>query len=141
MLKVRDLMTKKIEFVMPDATISEVAEIMENSDVGIVPVCDEDKKLLGIITDRDIVIRNVAKNRGNAKVSEIMTKRVTTASPNEDIYNISKKMAKHKIRRIPIVEDDNRLVGVVSVADIATGYDNKAEISEMLFQISLPDND
>ena len=117
MLKVKDLMTKNVEFVMPDATISEVAQIMEQSDVGIVPVCDEEKRLVGVITDRDIVIRNVAKNRGDIKVEEIMSKRITTASPNEDIYDISKKMAKHRIRRIPIVEENNVLVGVVSIGD------------------------
>lgn len=136
MLKVKDLMTKNVEFVMPDATISEVAQIMEQSDVGIVPVCDEEKRLVGVITDRDIVIRNVAKNRGDIKVEEIMSKRITTASPNEDIYNISKKMAKHRIRRIPIVEENNVLVGVVSIGDIATKTDYNTEIAEALSEIS-----
>ena len=136
MLKVKDLMTKNVEFVMPDATISEVAQIMEQSDVGIVPVCDEEKRLVGVITDRDIVIRNVAKNRGDIKVEEIMSKRITTASPNEDIYNISKKMAKHRIRRIPIVEENNVLVGVVSIGDIAAKTDYNTEIAEALTEIS-----
>ena len=136
MLKVKDLMTKNVEFVMPDATISEVAQIMEQSDVGIVPVCDEEKRLVGVITDRDIVIRNVAKNRGDIKVEEIMSKRITTASPNEDIYNISKKMAKHRIRRIPIVEENNVLVGVVSIGDIAAKTDYNMEIAEALSEIS-----
>lgn len=136
MLKVKDLMTKNVEFVMPDATISEVAQIMEQSDVGIVPVCDEEKRLVGVITDRDIVIRNVAKNRGDIRVEEIMSKRITTASPNEDIYNISKKMAKHRIRRIPIVEENNVLVGVVSIGDIASKTDYNMEIAESLSEIS-----
>ncbi|MBE5820962.1 MAG: CBS domain-containing protein [Clostridiales bacterium] len=136
MLKVKDLMTKNVEFVMPDATISEVAQIMEQSDVGIVPVCDEEKRLVGVITDRDIVIRNVAKNRGDIKVEEIMSKRITTASPNEDIYNISKKMAKHRIRRIPIVEENNVLVGVVSIGDIAAKTEYNMEIAEALTEIS-----
>lgn len=136
MLKVKDLMSRKIDFVMPDATIEDVAKIMEESDVGIVPVCDEDKKLLGVITDRDIVLRKIAKNRGSLKVEDIMTTRLTTASPNETIYDISKIMAKHKIRRIPIVEDNNRLVGIISIADIAVNKEFDMEVSQAIAEIS-----
>ena len=135
MLKVKDLMTKKIEYVMPDCELREVAEIMKDKDIGIVPVCDEEKKLLGVITDRDIVIRNIARNKGDMKAEEIMTRRITTATPSDNIYEVSKKMAKHKVRRIPIVEN-NKLVGIISIADIIIEKEFALEIAEAMFEIS-----
>lgn len=140
MLKAKDLMSKVLKFVMPDESIETISQIMKDCDLGIVPVLDEEHNLLGVVTDRDIVVRKIAKkanenNKSQVTAEDIMTRNVVTASPDDNIYDISKKMALKKVRRIPIVAN-NKLVGMVSIADIAVTRKFDSEIAEAISEIS-----
>ena len=140
MLKAKDLMSKVLKFVMPNESIETISQIMKDCDLGIVPVLDEEHNLLGVVTDRDIVIINIAKkatgnNKKEMTAEDIMTRNVVTASPDDNIYDISKIMALKKIRRIPIVTN-NKLVGIVSIADIAVTRKFDSEIAEAISEIS-----
>lgn len=135
MLRVKKFMTDVVEFVKPSTSIKEVSKIMKENDIGVIPVCNENKELLGIVTDRDIVIRGVVSDDKNVTVDKIMTSDVITASPDDDIYDISKKMVENKIRRIPIVKD-SQLVGMVSIADLANTNEFSEELSIIISEIS-----
>ena len=140
MLRAKDLMSKVLKFVTPNESIETISQIMKDCDLGIVPVLDEEHNLLGVVTDRDIVIRNIAKkatgnNKKEMTAEDIMTRNVVTASPDDNIYDISKIMALKKIRRIPIVTN-NKLVGIVSIADIAVTRKFDSEIAEAISEIS-----
>ena len=118
--KVRDVMSDRPHCVSPETRVVEAAELMEREDVGALPVLEGDR-LAGMITDRDIAVRAVAKGKDvrGMPVREIATKEVVTVGPDEDLSHALQVMASHQVRRIPVVDDENRLVGVVSQADIA----------------------
>ncbi|RXI98135.1 CBS domain-containing protein [Anaerobacillus alkaliphilus] len=133
---VRDVMTSNVEYCTPLDNVYEVAVKMKELNVGAIPICENDH-LLGMITDRDIVIRGVAEKRPNStRVTDIMSEHLITAEPTMSLEEAAKLMAKHQIRRLPIVEN-NRLVGICSLGDLAVhdGSDDDAgyalsEISE-----------
>jgi CBS domain-containing protein len=111
---------------------------METEDIGAVPVVDGDE-LLGMVTDRDIVIRAVAKgkNPGGMPVREIFSREVVAVGPDDDLSNALQLMANHQVRRLPVVDQENRLVGIVSQADVALEAKEKA-VGEMVEEISRP---
>ena len=133
---VRDVMTTDVEYCSPVDNVYEVAVKMKECDVGAIPICEGDQ-LLGMITDRDIVIRGVAEKRPNStRVTDVMSEHIITAEPNMSVEDAAKLMAKNQIRRLPIVEN-NQLVGIVALGDLAIheGTDDDAgyalsEISE-----------
>jgi len=132
---VKDVMTRDIEACEPDAKVKDAAELMARKDVGPIPVV-EDGTLVGIVTDRDIVIRVVAEGRDAAEttVGEISSKGLVTVSPDDDLEDALKLLAQHQVRRLPVVEGD-RLVGIVAQADIARmGKD--AQTGEIVEEIS-----
>jgi CBS domain-containing protein len=136
--KVRDVMTAHPRFAAPDTPLSQVAELMEAEDVGSIPVLDGDE-LAGMITDRDIVVRAIAKGkdpRGMA-TSEISSSELVTVRPDHDLSEALHLMAQHQVRRLPVVDDENRLVGVVSQADVALEAKDKS-VGEMVAEISKP---
>lgn len=139
-MKVRDVMTKSIVTVSPDTTIKEVAQLMQQHNVGAIPVVDNNG-LTGIVTDRDLVVRNIASGKDpfSTPVRDVMTTQVTTVTPDEDVKSITKLMASRQIRRIPVVENQ-QLVGMVSLGDIATTGRTELEMeaSEALSEISKP---
>jgi len=137
-MKVRDVMTKSVATVSPDTTIRDAAQIMQQHNVGSVPVVDA-TGLVGIITDRDIVVRNIAQGQDplSTPVKNIMTSQVMTADPEEDVHTITRKMSTQQIRRVPVVENQ-KLVGMVSLGDIATTGMTNMEASEALTEISKP---
>jgi len=139
-MKVRDVMTKSVVTVNPEATIKEVAELMQKHNVGAIPVVDQ-SGLKGIVTDRDLVVRNIASGKDpfSTPVKEIMTSQVTTVTPDEDVQSIAKIMASRQIRRVPVVENQ-QLIGMVSLGDIATTGrpELTMEASEALSEISKP---
>jgi len=137
-LKVREIMTKDVAYVNPMANITEAAQIMQKHNIGSVPVCDK-SGVVGIITDRDIVIRNVAhgENPQNTIVKDVMTSNVTTVTPDMDIKQVSEIMSQSQIRRLPVVEN-NMIVGIVALGDIATDKRFDIEASEALTDISRP---
>ncbi|NLM09396.1 MAG: CBS domain-containing protein [Clostridiaceae bacterium] len=139
-MKVREVMTKSIVTVSPDATIKEVAELMQQHNVGAIPVVDNNG-LTGIVTDRDLVVRNIASGKDpySTPVRDVMTSQVTTVTPDEDVQSITKVMASRQIRRVPVVENQ-QLIGMVSLGDIATTGRSELdmEASEALCEISKP---
>jgi len=137
-MKVKDIMTKDIVYINPNATVTEAAQLMQKHNIGSVPVCDQNK-LIGIVTDRDIVVRNIANgmNPQNTKVKDVMTSQVTSATPDMDVNEVASIMSQKQIRRMPVVESNN-LVGMVSLGDMATNPYTDSEASRALSEISVP---
>src|SRR5450432_825682 len=125
-MKIKDVMTRGVEVVRPDATLQEAAAKMKSLDVGPVPVCENDR-VLGIITDRDIVVRAVAEGRDarTTRVEDVMTREVFSCGEEDDVKDAAKTMKQRQIRRLVVLTADKRLAGIVSLGDIAvdTGDD------------------
>lgn len=116
-MKIKDIMSKEIAFVNSNESIQSAAQLMQQYNVGSIPVCDNNR-LVGIVTDRDIALRSVAKGQNEHSVGDIMTKHPVTASPETDVHEASRIMGEKQIRRLPVVEN-NSLVGMVSLGDIS----------------------
>ena len=134
--KVRDVMTERPRAVRPQTPLNEVAQLMEADDVGSVPVVDGER-LVGMVTDRDIVVRAIAKGKdpSNIPASNIASDELVTIDPESNLDDALKLMARHQVRRLPVVVEDERLVGVVSQADVARHAKEKSTGS-MLEDIS-----
>ena len=117
---IRDLMTKNPRSVESGSTVMEAARLMRDEDAGLIPVV-EGEKLVGTVTDRDIAIRVVAEGKSpeSITVGEIASRELVTIGPQQDLDEALRLMARHQIRRLPVVEEDGRLVGIVAQADIA----------------------
>lgn len=123
---VSDVMTKGAQIARPDETLQQVARRMATEDIGFMPVGDDDH-LVGMITDRDIVIRAVAEGRGHdTLVREIMTRDVKYCFDDESMDEVAQNMGELQVRRLPVVNRDKRLVGVISLADGALKDDPEA---------------
>lgn len=142
MKKCSDIMTKNPVYALPDDTVEKVAQLMKKQDVGPVPVVDNDrtKALAGIVTDRDLALKVVAEGRNpqTTKVEEVMTRRLITCHADDDAESAMKAMAQYQLRRIPVVEDGNTLVGIISQADVATRVDEPEKTAEVVKEISEP---
>jgi len=135
-LKIKEIMTTDVRAISATDSISEAANIMKQLDVGAVPVLDNDL-LVGIITDRDLVIRALAEGKNSdERVSTIMTKDITSVTPDMDVHEVADLMASKQIRRVPIVEK-GRLVGIVSIGDMAVEEIFENEAGEALHTISM----
>ena len=118
-MKVSDVMTKDIETVRPDQQARDAARFMLQADTGSIPVT-EGERLVGMITDRDIAVRGVALGYGpDTPVSELMTSGVVSAHADDEIEEAARKMGEAQVRRLPVIDDDQRLVGVVSLGDLS----------------------
>ena len=127
-MKIRDMLTKDPHVIRPDAMISEAAKMMKQHDIGMLPVCDG-QRLVGSITDRDLTVRAVADARDplSTKVRDVMTPSVFWCFDDQGIEEAAQLMEEKQIRRLPIVNRDKELVGVVSLGDLAlTGKDKSA---------------
>jgi CBS domain-containing protein len=118
-MRVKDCMTTDVIHVTKDDTVRDVAKLMSEHHIGSIPVCDESKNVIGIITDRDIILRSVAcdKDIKNTKVTDIMTTNVIRTSKDTDVSWVADIMSKNQIRRVPVVENE-RLVGMISIGDL-----------------------
>ena len=118
-MKSRDFMTTEIETVTADQTAKEAAGFMLRADTGSIPVCDEGK-VIGMITDRDIAVRAVAHGKSpDTRIREVMTDDVKYCFDDDDVEDVARNMADIQVRRLPVVNRDKRLVGIVAIADIA----------------------
>lgn len=127
---VKDLMTTAITSVPPGSPAAAAVKIMRSEDVGIVPVCDIQGHLLGVVTDRDILIRD-----GFGKtVDEIMSRDVVYAAPKDDIHDAAMKMSDYGVRRLPVVENE-KLAGMLSLKDLAGKRIFTAEIGHIIYNI------
>jgi CBS domain-containing protein len=136
--KVGEVMTGRPRAVTPDTPVSEAAQLMEQEDIGSLPVLDGEE-LVGMVTDRDIVVRAVAKGKDprGMPVRDVATREVVTVSADDDLGDALDLMAAHQVRRLPVVGDGGRLVGVLSQADAALHAKEK-DVGEMVEEISKP---
>lgn len=141
---VKKIMTPNVEVLSPAATIREAAAKMKSLDVGAIPIQDNGNTI-GIVTDRDIAIRAVADGRdpNKVKVSEVMTSGVTYCHEDDDIDRLREIMEEGQIRRVPVLDRNERLVGIVSLGDLALAAKNEEEeelSGEVLKEVSRPGN-
>src|SRR3954449_3022949 len=117
---IRDFMTKSPRSVATETNVIEAARVMRDEDAGIVPIV-EGEKLIGTVTDRDIAIRVVAEGKSpeSTTVGEIASRELVTIDPQQELDEALRLMARHQVRRLPVVEEDGKLVGIVAQADIA----------------------
>ena len=131
--RISEVMTSNPQSVDPSTTVVEAARLMRDGDVGSLPVV-EDGKVVGMVTDRDIAVRAVAEGKDpqGTKVGEIASKELVTVDPQQDLDEALRLMARHQVRRLPVVEEDGRLVGVVAQADVASeaGDEKTGELVE-----------
>ena len=138
MQKISEVMSSDVQTISPDATIEEAAQEMRDGDFGLVPVA-EDEELLGVITDRDIAIRAVAEGRDpSTLVREIMSEEVVWASEDDSVEDAARIMSDHQIRRLPVVDAEQHLVGIVSLGDFAVDSADIEPVVEALSDISRP---
>jgi CBS domain-containing protein len=125
-MKVSEVMTRDVKTVRPDQTAKEAAKFMLNENAGSMPVSDGDR-LIGMITDRDIAVRGVAKGYGpDTPVRELMTDEIICARENDDVEEIAAKMSQAQVRRLPVIDDNERLCGIVSLGDLSRETDDES---------------
>ena len=120
-MKVKDCMCNDACCVKPEDKVNSVAKVMCSNHIGCVPVCDENNCICGIVTDRDIILRAIAcdKDINNTRVSDIMTTNVCTCTQDEEMTNAESKMANNQIRRLPVCDDNNHVVGILTLGNLA----------------------
>ena len=139
-MKVRDIMTAGVECIQPTGTLREAARMMKDLNVGPLPVCGDNDRLVGMITDRDIVIRAVAEgdDPDATPVSSVMTPKILCCYEDQDISEAARLMEKHQVRRLAILNRDKRLVGIVSLGDLAVDSRDEQLAGHTLEAISEP---
>ena len=138
MQQIKDIMSRDVKVISPDATIADAAKSMRDGDFGMMPV-GEDDRMIGAISDRDIAVRAIAAGLdGNAKVRDVMSDGVCWAYDDEPVQRAAEIMAEKQIRRLPIVNRDKRLVGIVSLGDIAVERTEQKPAARALNAISEP---
>jgi CBS domain-containing protein len=142
MKKCSDVMTKNPVACLPEDTAAKAAQLMKSVDVGSIPVIESKhtNKLVGIVTDRDLALRVVADNHtaDAVTVGDVMTHEVVTCHIDDNIEMAVEAMAQNQLRRIPVVDANQKLVGIISQADVATRIDQANETAEMVKEISQP---
>ena len=127
-MNIKDIMSKDVIVVAPTTTLNDVAKKMKDHDCGSILVASDDR-LLGVITDRDLTLRSVAESLDPAKTTadKVMTKEVLYCRDGDDVASVAENMTRNKVRRLPVLDENKRLVGIVSLGDIAAnGNDEKA---------------
>jgi len=141
MTTVADVMTRGVRTLRPTDTVVQAAQAMDELNVGVIPVCDGDK-LVGMVTDRDIVVRGVAQDceLRSTPLTDVMSANVHVARESDDVDSVLGEMAERQIRRLPVVDDDQHLVGIVSLGDIAAKNPNgdEVDVAISLGDISTP---
>ena len=140
MKKCSEVMTKNPVCCLPDDLVTKAAQLMKNEHVGSIPVIadEQTKKLVGIVTDRDLAIRIVAEglDAKSTKVETIMTRNVVTCSAEDDLQKAVGAMSESQLRRIPIVDDDNKILGIIAQADVVMHFDHPKRAAAMVKEIS-----
>ena len=140
MKKCNEVMTKNPVCCLPDDMVTKAAELMKSKNIGSIPVIENEqtKKLVGIVTDRDLTLNVVAKglDAKSTKVEAVMTRKVITCLESDDLQKALDAMAEHQLRRLPVVDNDNQVVGIIAQADVATRVDQPEKTAEMVKEIS-----
>lgn len=147
-MKVKDLQTSDVRAVSPDSNLATAAQIMWDCDCGVVPVVDVDQTLLGMVTDRDICIATATRSvpPANLAVRDVMsTAEVHFCRPEDDVRTVLATMGRHRVRRLPVLDRDSKLVGIISLGDLARRADYRSgaevpavELLDALRSISTP---
>lgn len=139
--KITEVMTSNPQTVRRDEPLTNAARIMRDSDSGIVPVVDDSNKVLGVVTDRDIVTRVIAADRNvtDARVSDAMTSQVHTLKHDATVSDVHDLMRSQQVRRVPIVNERGELVGIVAQADLATRVETDRKVGQTVEEISRPE--
>jgi len=123
-MKVSEVMTRDVQTVQPDQPVQEAASFMLSADAGSIPVT-EGERLIGMITDRDIAVRGIAKGHGpDTPVRELMTNDLVIARVDDDVEEVATKMSEAQVRRLPVIDQDERLCGIVSLGDLSRETDS-----------------
>ena len=135
-----DIMTRDVACCVPHDSVEHAARMMKNQDVGPIPVVDshESNRLVGIVTDRDLAIKVIAEGGDprNTRVGDVMTSDPVTCTEDDSVKDAMEAMSGHQVRRIPIVDDDNHIVGIISQADIATRVGDTEKTGDVVEEIS-----
>ena len=138
-MKVKECMCNEVCCVKPETNVYEVAKLMSEYHIGSIPVCNTNNEICGIVTDRDILLRSIVcdKNIKETPVSDIMTCNVCTCSEDEDIEKAEKKMAQNQVRRLPVCDYNNKVVGILTLGDLAQNCSEigKEEVNKTLEDI------
>lgn len=136
-MKVSDVMTRDVEIASPDDSLKTAAQLMADIESGILPVGENDR-LVGMITDRDITVRAVAEGKApdECTVRDVMTEAIRYCFEDDDIERASRLMAEHEVRRLPVLSRDKRLIGIVSLGDIAAAGQDVKRSGEALGRIA-----
>lgn len=138
MSKLSDLMTRGVRSLKPEDSMMFAAQAMDELRVGVIPICGDDGRLVGIVTDRDIVVRGVAQGLGgDTKLSDVMSADVRACREDQPVEEAVRLMSEQQIRRIPVVDENDRLVGIVSLGDLSAEGDADAA-GDALQNISTP---
>ena len=125
-MKVSEVMTRNVETVTPDQPVSDAAGFMLSADTGSIPVLENDR-LVGMITDRDIAVRGVANGRGpDTTVRELMTSDIVSVRDSDDVSDAAARMSEAQVRRVPVIDSDDRLCGIVSLGDLSRQADGSS---------------
>jgi CBS domain-containing protein len=137
-MQIREVMTPQVTTVRPDAPLVEIAKIMREEDIGAVPVT-ENEQLLGMVTDRDIVVRALVEGHDglDRTAADVMSPDVRSCTTDDDVEEVLRDMGNRQVRRLPVVDDDQRLVGIVSLGDLSREAKPK-EAGKSLKDISQP---
>lgn len=132
----REIMTGEVVTASPEMSLRDVAILMRDGDVGALPIV-ESGRLVGIVTDRDIVVRAVADGKaGDTPVGDVISRELFTVGPDDFVFEAARLMGDKQVRRIPVVEADGSLAGIIAMADVALQMEDEREIAETLEEIS-----
>src|SRR6185503_20803314 len=140
-MKNSDIMTKDLIYSRTSDMVSDVAQLMKDEDIGPVLIVDDSndgKRLVGIVTDRDLAINVVGEGSDpqNTRVEDVMTESLVTVRASDDVQSAMQAMAQNQLRRIPVVDDNGQLVGIISQADVATRLNEPQSTAEVVKEIS-----
>ena len=140
MKKCNEVMTKNPVCCLPNDMVAKAAGLMKSKNIGSIPVIENEqtKKLVGIVTDRDLTLKIVADglDAKSTKVEAVMTRKVVTCHAEDDLQKALDAMSEHQLRRIPVVDNDNRILGIIAQADVATRVDQPEKTAEVVKEIS-----
>ena len=140
MKKCSEVMTKDPVCCLPNDSVTKAAELMKSENIGSIPVIESEqtRKLIGIVTDRDLALKIVSEGRDakSTNVETVMTRKIVTCLADDDLQKALDAMAEHQLRRIPVVNNDHKIVGIIAQADVATRVDQPEKTAEMVKEIS-----
>ena len=139
-MKCKEIMTKDPVCCLPDDEVQKAAKLMKDENVGVIPIIEDEetKSLLGIVTDRDLALRVVAENREiiSTRIKDVMTTGAVSCQPDDDLQKALEAMEENQVRRIPVVDTNQKIVGIIAQADVATRLGEPKSTAAVVEEIS-----